>query len=110
MNRSKIALEHCQIKSAEKFKAVAQAIDTLEKETFIKSGWISLVNCFVCPDIDLIAFYKSGDPTERLLAIICISLHCKQYGKNSRKAYLEIQKEDRQRRRVAKERAKPRKA
>jgi hypothetical protein len=89
-NKSKISLENCQIKSAEKFKSVAQAIDLIEKETFVGSGLISFSGMFICPDIDLVQFYKSGDPTERLLAVICIGLHVKRYGKNSRAEYLAI--------------------
>lgn len=93
--RSKISLDNCQIKSAEKFKAVAQAIDLIEKETFIGSGLISFSGMFICPDIDLVQFYKSGDPTERLLAVICIGLHVKRYGKNSRQDYLAIDRNQR---------------
>lgn len=106
IKRSKVTLENCQIKSAEKFKAVAAALDILEKETFIKSGLICFSGMFICPDIDLVQFYKSGDPTERLLATICIALHVKQYGKRSRKEYLEIETKAREAVKRAKARAK----
>jgi len=79
-NVSTLRLENCQIKSAEKFKAVCAAIDILEKETFIRSGQYAFTNVFVCPDIDLIPFYESSDPTERLIAGLCIHLHVKRYG------------------------------
>lgn len=91
--KSKITIENCQIKSADKFKAVAQAIDTIEIETFVGSGLISFVGMFICPDIDLLQFLKSPNATERLLAEICIQLHVKQYGKNSRPVYLEASKQ-----------------
>lgn len=104
--KSKITLANCQIKSDEKFKAVAQAIDVLEKETFIRSGLIEFSGMFICPDIDLVKFYKSADATERLLANICISLHVKQYGKNSRQDYLTIDHNQRQLLKRTKQRAK----
>lgn len=90
-NISTLSLENCQIKSAEKLKAVCAAFDVLEKETFIKSGRFSFTNVFVCPDIDLIPFYESNDPTERLIASICIGLHVKRY-KNPDPRYVAIVK------------------
>jgi hypothetical protein len=85
--RSLLHLKNCQIKSAEKFKSVCQALDTLEKETMIQSGRIKFTNVFVCPDIDLIPFYNSPDPMERLIAGLCITLHVKRYGKHADRRY-----------------------
>jgi hypothetical protein len=90
---SKLKLNNCQIKSADKLKEVCGAIDVLEKETFIGSGMIMFNNVFICPDIDLIPFYESADPTERLISGICIQLHVKRYGKHSDRRYLKIVKE-----------------
>lgn len=92
--RSRLTLANCQIKSAEKFKAVCAAIDVLEKEAFIRSGQIELVDCFICCDIDLTVFYNSEDPTERLLAKICIFLHVKQWGEDARQSYKDIVKQE----------------
>jgi hypothetical protein len=91
-NISTLSLENCQIKSAEKLKAVCAAFDILEKETFIKSGQFRFTNMFICPDIDLLPFYESLDPTERLIAGLCIRLHVKRYGKNSDPRYKAIVK------------------
>jgi hypothetical protein len=87
-------LANCQIKSAEKFKAVCAAIDLLEKETFIRSGQIQFTDCFICPDIDLLPFYNSADPTQRLVAKICISLHVQKWGEYARQDYKDIVKRE----------------
>jgi hypothetical protein len=92
--RSRLTLANCQIKSAEKFKAVCAAIDVLEKETFIRSGEIEISNCFICPDIDLLQFYNSDDPTEQLMAKICISIHVNQWGEDARQSYKDIVKKE----------------
>jgi hypothetical protein len=88
--RSTLHLENCQIKSADKFRAVCQALDTIEIETFIGSGRFALTNVFICPDIDLLPFYHSDKPTEALIARIAIILHVQKYGKKSTPEYLEI--------------------
>jgi hypothetical protein len=88
MKESLFHLKNCQIKSAEKLKAVCAAIDTLEKETMIGSGRIKFTNVFICPDIDLLYFYHSSDPIERLIGGLCIRLHVKRYGKFSNKGYI----------------------
>ena len=88
MPRSKLVLKNCQIKSAEKLRQVCKVIDLLEKETFMASGCIRFVNVFVCPDIDLLEFANSADPTERLIGGICIRLHNKKYGRASRYSYI----------------------
>lgn len=90
MSRSLLVLQNCQIKSAEKFRKVCEAIDTLEVETFIGSGRLAFTNVFICPDIDLVPFWESDKPTERLVARVAICLHCKKYGKRSSPRYLAI--------------------
>lgn len=89
-NLSRLTLENIQIKSAEKFKTVCQAIDVLEKETFIRSGEIKFEDVFVCPDFDLVPFYQSYDPTERLIAKLCISLHVQKWGDDAKEDYKKI--------------------
>lgn len=89
MPLSKLTLANCQIKSAEKFRAVCQAVDTLEKEMFIRSGQIKFKNVFICPDIDLIPFADSTDPTEALMGRLAIGLHLKRYGKRADTRYVE---------------------
>lgn len=79
---STLHLYNAQIKSAEKLKALCQAFDILEKETFIRSGRYAFTDVFICPDIDLLPFYNSDDPTERLIGGLCIELHVKRYGKH----------------------------
>lgn len=85
-------LKNCQIKSAKKLRAVCRALDTLEKEMMIGSGRIRFKNVFVCPDIDLIEFYNSDDPMEKLIGGLCIDLHVKRYGKYADKKYIKIVK------------------
>jgi hypothetical protein len=87
---STLHLKNCQIKSREAFRSTCAAIDELEKVTFIRSGSIKFANVFVCPDIDLIEFYESSDPTERLIAGLAIQIHCKRYGRFADKRYKKI--------------------
>ena len=87
---STLTLADCQIKGPDQFRSVCQAIDTLEINTFIRSGRIRFRNVFICPDIDLLVFYKSKNPTERLIAGLAIQLHVQKYRKHSRKAYRKI--------------------
>jgi hypothetical protein len=90
MGKNKASLFHlknCQIKSAEKLRAVCQALDVLEKETMISSGRIRFTNVFICPDIDLLPFYHSEDPMERIIGRLCVHLHLKKYGKHSDTRY-----------------------
>lgn len=84
MRRSKIHIENCQIKSLEKAKAVAAALDSLEKEMGIHSVLISFKDNFICPDIDLNILHNSSDPMERTLGELLIALDKKKYGKHSR--------------------------
>jgi len=51
MRRAEIQLKHCQIKSIEKARIVANALHVLETETGIKETRITLIDCFICPDI-----------------------------------------------------------
>lgn len=47
-----IRLTGCQIKSIEKCRVVAAALNTLEVEAGIRVCRIKLVGCFICPEID----------------------------------------------------------
>lgn|GEM_PF-1318227 len=91
---SRLTLANAQIKSAELFREVCRAIDTIEKLTFIRSGEIEFRDNFICPDIDLLPFYHSDDPTERMVARICIALHVKRYGQHSSPGYREIMEKE----------------
>jgi hypothetical protein len=51
MKHPEIRLTGCQIKSIEKARKVAEAWHVLEVETGIRETRITLVNCFICPDI-----------------------------------------------------------
>jgi len=83
-NRSLLHIENCQIKSLEKAKLVAQALDTLEKECGIHETMISFKGMFICPDIDLTKLANSEDPTmEKLIGNLFIRLDKKKYGKKS---------------------------
>lgn len=50
---SRIRLVGCQIKSLEIARAVADALDVVEKQAGIYSVHIDVEQCFVCPDINL---------------------------------------------------------
>lgn len=90
-DRSRLTLENCQIKSLSKLYAVCAAIDTLEAETFIRSGEIKFDNVFVCPDIDLSAlYYATKNPTEKLVTGLCMALHVAKWGENSNPKYKKI--------------------
>jgi hypothetical protein len=83
MKGSLIHIENCQIKSLNKAKAVAAALDIIEKEMGVGPVRIRFKNCFICPDIDLMQLYKSVDRMEVVLGRIFISLDKKRYGKKS---------------------------
>ena len=51
MKHPEIRLTGCQIKSIEKARKVAEALHILEVETGIRETVISLVDCFICPEI-----------------------------------------------------------
>lgn len=48
-----IIIRNWQIKSLEKAQAIAQALDTLEKEMGIHETLITFEGVFICPDIDI---------------------------------------------------------
>lgn len=65
-NASRIQLINCQIKSLEIAKAVAGAIDTIEKVAGIHSVHIEMDGTFICPDINLDELNET--PMETVLA------------------------------------------
>lgn len=65
---SRIRLVSCQIKSLEIAKAVAGALDTVEKQAGIHSVYMEMDDCFICPDIDLDELNET--PMERVLASV----------------------------------------
>jgi predicted transcriptional regulator len=50
---ARIRLTGCQIKSLEIARALAKALDVLEKQSGIGSVYIEMNDCFICPDINL---------------------------------------------------------
>lgn len=84
ITRSKISIEHCQVKSAEKLRLMCKALDTLEKELGIHCVEIYVNNLFVCPDIDLWEFKNSSDAMEQLIGKLLIDLDLKQYKSKSK--------------------------
>jgi len=52
MKQSEIKLIGLQIKSKEKFKIIAKALDVIEKEAGIKQVKISVEDIWLCSDID----------------------------------------------------------
>lgn len=92
MKTSSLELKNCQIKSAEQFRAVCAALDVLEIQTFVGSGRIRFTNVFICPDIDLMPFYESDKPMERLIGGLAIQLHVSRHGKYAKKKYRKILK------------------
>lgn len=83
VKRSLIHIENCQIKSLEKAKAVAKALDILEKEMGIHEVEISFKNMFICPDIDLTILANSKQPMEKLIGELFIKFDKLKYGKKS---------------------------
>ena len=65
MSKSEIKLIGLQIKSLEKFKKLAQSLDTIEKECGIKEVKITLDDYFICPDIDF--SFQGFTPMEEVL-------------------------------------------
>ncbi len=63
-----IRLTGLQIKSAEKARKLAAAIDVIEVEMGIRCVWITFVDCFFCPDIDWSKIDKT--PMQRVLGRI----------------------------------------
>lgn len=74
-----IKLIGCQIKSIEKARIVAEALNTLEVETGIRVVKITLENCFICPDIDEDALDTlNRTPTEKSLRRIIYQIRRKE--------------------------------
>lgn len=83
MKRSLIHIENCQVKSIEKAKRLAAALDTIEKECGIHEVEISFSDIFICPDIDLTVLSNSKKPMERLIGNLFIKFDKMKYGKKS---------------------------
>ncbi len=64
-HKSRIYLEGLQIKSLEKAKLLAEALDTIEIECGIGSVGIQIEDMYVCTDIDFSEFNTT--PMEALL-------------------------------------------
>lgn len=60
-----IRLTGLQIKSAEKARKLAAAIDVIETERGIRCVWLTLDNCFICPEIDWSKINRT--PMQRML-------------------------------------------
>lgn len=66
INRGKIKLENLQVKSLEKAKKLANALEVIEEECGIHEVEIEISGFFVCPWIDLTQMQSTG--MEKLLA------------------------------------------
>lgn len=66
IKRGLIKLENLQVKSLEKAKKLAKALEVIEEECGIHEVEISIEGFFVCPWIDLAQMQGSG--MEKLLA------------------------------------------
>lgn len=65
MTKSKITFEGIQIKSLEKARIFAEALNTIEIECGVKSVRITIKDLFLCPEINLKDLNKTT--MERLL-------------------------------------------
>lgn len=83
MKTSLIHIQNCQVKSLEKAKNLAAALDMIEKECGIHEVEISFRDMFICPDIDLTALSNSAKPMERLIGNLFIKFDKMKYGKKS---------------------------
>ncbi len=63
--KSQVKLEGMQVKSLDKARKLAKALDIIEVECGIKSVRITVEDMFVCPGIDFSRFGKT--PMEKLL-------------------------------------------
>lgn len=70
INRGKITLENLQVKSLEKAKKLAKALETIEEECGIHEVEIEISGFFVCPWIDIVQLQNSG--MEKLIAELFI--------------------------------------
>ena len=65
IKRPHIILDGIQIKSIEKAKKLAKALDIIEKECGIHETRITIKRAFICPDIDIASL--SNTPMECVL-------------------------------------------
>lgn len=65
IKRPEVVLDSIQIKSLKTARLLAKALNTIEEECGIHETWITLVNPFICPWIDLDQLNKT--PMEELL-------------------------------------------
>lgn len=70
INRGKIRLENLQVKSIDKAKKLAKALEVIEEECGIHEVEIEISGFFVCPWIDLTQMQSTG--MERLVAELFI--------------------------------------
>lgn len=70
INRGKITLENLQVKSLEKAKKLAKALETIEEECGIHEVEIEISGFFICSWIDIAQLQNSG--MEKLIAELFI--------------------------------------
>lgn len=70
INRGKIRLENLQVKSLDKAKKLAKALEIIEEECGIHEVEIEINGFFVCPWIDLTQMQNTG--MEKLVAELFI--------------------------------------
>lgn len=70
INRGKIRLENLQVKSIDKAKKLAKALEVIEEECGIHEVELEISGFFVCPWIDLTQMQSTG--MERLVAELFI--------------------------------------
>ena len=70
INRGKIELKNLQVKSLEKAKKLAKALEVIEEECGIHEVEIEISGFFVCPWIDLTQMQSTG--MEKLVAELFI--------------------------------------
>lgn len=76
IRRSRICLSAIQIKSLEKAKVMAAALNTLEEECGIHEVEIRIEDVFICPWVDLDKL--NATPMEKLLSGLLKRLRAKQ--------------------------------
>jgi hypothetical protein len=75
IGRCKIKLENLQVKSLEKAKKLAKALEVIEEECGIHEVEISIDGFFVCPWIELHKLDDSG--MEKLLAELFVKANAR---------------------------------
>ena len=68
--KPEIKLIWLQVKSKKKLKLLASLLDTMEKEFWIKETRITMVDCFICPDINIRKWFWSTPMQKVLVKII----------------------------------------